>query len=185
MRRMKGWIAITFLLVILISPIYLPAKDTCTGEECVDSQEDVYTEEDMEEEEYIADPLEPLNRISFTFNDRLYFWVLKPLAKGYSLIVPEDMRLSARNFFNNLAFPKRFFNCLLQMKFRSAGNEALRFMLNSTFGMLGMYDVAREEFGISAIDEDFGQTLGVWGIKSGPYIHWPFLGPSNIRDTLG
>jgi phospholipid-binding lipoprotein MlaA len=95
------------------------------------------------------------------------------------------MRLSIKNFFNNLAFPIRFLNCLLQGKFRSAGDEALRFMLNSTFGMLGMYDVAREEFEISAADEDFGQTLGVWGMKSGLYIHWPFLGPSSIRDTLG
>lgn len=183
---MKGWVVITFFLVICVDPVYLFAEDTCISEECVYFQEDVYVdEEDVEEEEYISDPLEPLNRISFTFNDRLYFWVLKPIAKGYSVIVPEDMRLSARNFFNNLAFPIRFFNCLLQMKFKSAGNETLRFVLNSTFGMLGMYDVAREEFRISAVDEDFGQTLGVWGIKSGPYIHWPFLGPSNIRDTLG
>jgi len=185
MDKMRKIIFFVLLLFISFWPVPLFAGD----EKCLNDNCKYYADNDIEgeEEEYsIQDPLESLNRISFTFNDRLYFWILKPVAKGYSIIVPEDMRRSVRNFFNNLAFPVKVVNCVLQFKFKEAGNETLRFMLNSTFGILGMYDVAREEFGISVRDEeDFGQTLGVWGIKSGFYIHWPLLGPSSIRDTLG
>jgi len=143
-----------------------------------------YLEEDGELEG-IADPLEPLNRLVFHFNDKLYFWIVKPLAKGYAAVVPEGVRLSVRNVFNNISTPVRVVNNLLQLKIRPAGNELLRFGINSTAGMLGLYDVARTEMGIRGNDEDFGQTLGVWGLGPVIFINWPFLGPSTLRDSVG
>ena len=149
-----------------------------------EDEEDLdYLEDEMEDE--IPDPLEPFNRAMFTVNDKLYFWVLKPVAKGYSTVVPEPIRLSVRNFFNNVATPIRLVNSLLQFKMKSASNELVRFGINSTFGILGLYDVAKDEMGINMQDEDFGQTLGVWGAGPVFYLYWPVLGPSNVRDSLG
>lgn len=142
-------------------------------------------EEIFEEQEIIADPFESVNRVFFGFNDRLYFWVLKPVAKGYATVVPERVRISLRHFFDNFSTPIRIVNNLLQMKFRPAGNELLRFSINSTVGVLGFFDIARQEMGIQMQDEDFGQTLGTWGMGPGFYINWPFLGPSSLRDSVG
>lgn len=133
----------------------------------------------------IADPLEPVNRAAFYFNDKLYFWVLKPLAKGYSAVVPEDARIAVRNAFNNIAVPIRVVNNLLQFKVKSAGNEVVRFCVNSTLGLLGLFDVAKDKLDIKMQDEDFGQTLGVWGLGPGIFITWPVLGPSSLRDSVG
>jgi len=134
----------------------------------------------------IADPWEPFNRAMFTFNDRLYFWVLKPVAEGYSTVVPEPARVSVSNFFSNLRAPVRFANCLLQANFIGAATELFRFMLNSTIGLAGLFDPAGgEEINLLRQDEDFGQTLGSYGTGQGFYIVWPLLGPSSPRDTLG
>ncbi|HEX9157060.1 MAG TPA: VacJ family lipoprotein [Syntrophales bacterium] len=134
----------------------------------------------------IADPWEPFNRAMFTFNDRLYFWVLKPVAEGYSTVVPEPARVSVSNFFSNLRAPVRFVNCLLQVNVIGAATELFRFMLNSTIGLAGLFDPAGgEEIGLVRQDEDFGQTLGTYGAGQGFYIVWPLLGPSSPRDTLG
>jgi phospholipid-binding lipoprotein MlaA len=133
----------------------------------------------------IADPLESVNRAVFHFNDKLYFWLLKPVARGYAAILPEDVRISVRNFFSNVSTPVRLVNNLLQLKIKGAGNELLRFGVNSTMGMLGLYDVAKNEMGISMNDEDFGQTLGVWGLGPGIFINWPIIGPSSLRDSAG
>ncbi len=136
-------------------------------------------------EQTIADPLEPLNRVAFFFNDRLYFWVLKPVATGYKAILPQDARIGLRSFFKNLATPIRVANCLLQAKFKGAANETIRFLLNSTFGLAGFLDPAKKEFKIERTEADFGQTLGVWGLGPAFYINWFLLGPSNFRDTIG
>lgn len=134
----------------------------------------------------IADPWEPFNRAMFTFNDRLYFWVLKPVAEGYSTVVPEPARVSVGNFFSNLRAPIRFVNCVLQANLIGASTELFRFMLNSTIGLAGLFDPAGgEEIGLLRQDEDFGQTLGVYGVGQGFYIVWPFFGPSSPRDTVG
>ena len=134
----------------------------------------------------IADPLEPFNRAMFTFNDRLYFGVLKPVAEAYRAVVPEPSRVSVGNFFSNLRSPVRFVNCLLQANGIGAATELFRFMLNSTIGLAGLFDAAgSEEIGLLRQDEDFGQTLGFYGIGHGFYIVWPFLGPSSPRDTVG
>ena len=138
------------------------------------------------EQAEIADPLEPFNRAMFTFNDRLYFWVLKPVAEAYRAVVPEPSRVSVGNFFSNLRSPIRFANCLLQANVIGAATELFRFMLNSTIGLAGLFDLAgSEEIGLVRQDEDFGQTLGSYGIGQGFYIVWPFLGPSSPRDTVG
>ncbi|MBN2420003.1 MAG: VacJ family lipoprotein, partial [Deltaproteobacteria bacterium] len=133
----------------------------------------------------IADPLEPFNRAMYHFNDKLYFWVLKPAAKGYSAVVPEPARKGIKNFFKNLSFPVRFVNCLFQGKFEGAGIEVDRFLINSTIGIAGFMDPAANRFDLKEYDEDLGQTLGSYGIGHGFFINWPFLGPSSATDTVG
>jgi phospholipid-binding lipoprotein MlaA len=150
--------------------------------------EDEFSEDDLfEDDGYqddIPDPLEPVNRFFFKFNDKLYFWVLRPVAKGYSAVIPSPARTGVRNFFGNLAFPIRFVNCILQGKIVRAGEELGLFVVNSTAGIAGILDYS-DKFNYRKQEEDFGQTLGVVGIKPGFYIYWPFLGPSSLRDTVG
>jgi phospholipid-binding lipoprotein MlaA len=133
----------------------------------------------------IADPFQPVNRAFFQFNDKFYFWVLKPVATGYNTVVPEDARVGVHNFFSNLATPVRLVNCLLQFNLKCVGTETFRFLLNSTFGLAGFLDPAKKEFNVGKQDKDLGQTLGVWGIGPAFYINWPILGPSSLRDTVG
>ncbi|MBW2058198.1 MAG: VacJ family lipoprotein [Deltaproteobacteria bacterium] len=133
----------------------------------------------------IADPLERVNRISFYINDRLYFLVVKPVATGYAIVVPHSARVGIRNFFSNLVSPVRVASCLLQFKFKGAGTETIRFLVNTTLGVAGFVDTAKREFGIERRDEDFGQTLGFYGIGPVFYINWPLWGPSSLRDTVG
>lgn len=143
-------------------------------------------ESDIEEPpESIPDPLEPLNRLFFRFNDRLYFWVLKPAASGYKAVFPEPVRVGVRNFFSNLTTPIRFVNCLLQGNLKGAGNETFRLVLNSTLGLAGFLDPAKKELQVEKEDEDFGQTLGTWGIGPILYVEWPLLGASSLRDSIG
>lgn len=139
-----------------------------------------------EEIKKIADPLEPLNRMFFHFNDKLYFWLLKPVATGYSNVMPEPARISVRNFFDNLTTPARLVNNVLQFKFDSAGIEVKRFGINTTVGVLGLFDPAKKNLNLKMQEEDLGQTFGVWW-NSGPgfYVVWPFLGPSSFRDSVG
>ncbi|MFH2133386.1 MAG: MlaA family lipoprotein [bacterium] len=132
----------------------------------------------------VSDPLEGYNRAMTTFNDRLYLWVLVPIASGYSAILPEAPRRGVRHFFHNLLYPLRFVNNLLQFKIKNAGEETLRFVTNTTIGILGFWDPAKEWFGLRPHDEDFGQTLGFYGVSAGPHIVLPFFGPSNLRDTF-
>jgi len=135
-------------------------------------------------EKGIADPLEPWNRAMFTVNDKFYFWVLKPVARGYSAIVPEWGRVRVNNMFQNITMPVRFVNNLLQLKIEKAGIELLRFVFNTIAGVGGMFDVAKN-IDLKPQDEDLGQTLGVYGIGNGFYLVWPVLGPSSLRDTVG
>ena len=143
-----------------------------------------YTDSD-EYQEGIPDPLEKLNRAFFQFNDKLYFWFLKPLASGYGAVVPRDIRKGVKNLFHNLSFPIRFVNCLLQAKIENAGDELCRFVVNSTIGVAGLVDVANTEFHIKGHEEDLGQTLATYGVGPGFFINWPVLGPSSVRGTIG
>lgn len=143
------------------------------------------------EEEFTADearsydPIESWNRGVFRFNDKTYTWVLRPFTRAYRTITPEPIRQGTRNFFHNLAMPVRAVNCLLQGKFGPAGLEVARFSVNSVVGVFGCADAAADVFGWERQNEDFGQTLGAWGITEGPYLVWPLMGPSNLRDSTG
>ncbi len=134
-------------------------------------------------EEY--DPLEPFNSMMFKFNEKVDKWVLKPVAKGYNVIMPEQIQVGFSNFIYHIRFPQRFLNNLFQGKFKGAGIEAQRFLINSAFGMVGFFDVAREEWKLQTPVEDTGQTLGFYGVKPGPYLVLPFLPPLTLRDGIG
>ena len=133
----------------------------------------------------IADPIEPFNRLMFGMNDVLYFWVLKPTAQGYKAVIPEPGRVGIRNVFQNITTPVRLVNCALQGKFDSAGSEINRFAINTTWGVLGIWDPALDKCKIESADEDLGQTLAVYGLDNGCYVVLPLFGPSSLRDTGG
>jgi phospholipid-binding lipoprotein MlaA len=137
------------------------------------------------EEPTMADPIEPWNRAMYHFNDKFYFWLVKPTTKGYMYIIPEGLRVAFNNFYENIKAPIRIVNNLLQGKPRYAGLELGRFFINSTIGAAGFRDCAKECFGITGRYADFGQTLGKYGVGFGFYIVWPVLGPSSPRDTVG
>ena len=144
-----------------------------------------WTELDEGDQELaVWDPLEPFNRSMFWFNDKLYFYLLKPVAKGYRYVTPESVRESVGNFFHNLATPVRFVNCLLQGKAHDAAGELALFMLNTTFGIAGLFDLTPDDMA-KPDAEDFGQTLGRYGTSSGFYLVLPVFGPSNARDAVG
>ena len=133
--------------------------------------------------EEINDPFEDLNRDIFIFNEKLDEKLLKPAALTYRKVTPQFARTGVTNFFNNLEEIDTTINQLLQGEIKYAFNDAGRFVINSTIGLFGLIDVA-SKMGLERHEEDFGQTLGVWGFDSGPYIMIPFLGPSNPRDLL-
>jgi phospholipid-binding lipoprotein MlaA len=159
-------------------------SDRMFEKEEISEDEDEGEDEFEEEMETIADPLKPFNRLMFEVNDKLYFYVLKPVALVYEAILPEQVRVSLRNAISNLTTPIRLVNCLLQGKFEGAAIEYSRFMVNTVAG-LGFFDMAKKYHNLEKQDEDFGQTLGHYGVKEGFYIVWPFFGPSTARDTLG
>jgi len=132
----------------------------------------------------MPDPFQPVNRGFFWVNDKLYYDALKPLARLYGFILPRQVRLGVRHALLNLHAPIRFADSLLQLKLKKAGIVLGRFVINSTVGIAGLLDPA-SEMGLHRVDEDFGQTLGVYGLKEVAYIDWPVLGPSCVRDTLG
>ncbi len=155
------------------------AQETDAADEFMDDQFD------GELDIVISDPLEPVNRFFFHFNDKLYFWALKPVARAYGSVIPQDFRICIRNAFHNVLFPVRFVNNVLQGKFQNAGIELSRFCINTTAGVAGLGDPAKDVFNLAIKDEDLGQTFGYWGIGNGIYFCWPFLGPSTARDTVG
>ncbi|WP_229744433.1 VacJ family lipoprotein [Halopseudomonas oceani] len=128
------------------------------------------------------DPWETFNRATFRFNDTVDRYTLKPVAKGYKSVTPQFMRDGVGNFFNNLGEPMNFLNNGLQGKFNRAGVDMSRFLFNTLLGGGGLVDVA-SRMGLERSDEDLGQTLGYWGVPSGPYVMLPFLGPNTVRDT--
>lgn len=133
----------------------------------------------------ISDPLRGLNRAIFRFNDKLYLWILDPSAKAYKKTIPSPARKGIRNFFSNLTTPVRFISCHLQGKHKAAGKELHRFAYNTTFGVLGFGDPAKDKLGLELTEEDLGQTMAKWGVGNGIYIVLPLFGPSSARDTVG
>ncbi len=131
------------------------------------------------------DPLAPYNRVMTSFNNFFYLNILNLVSTGYKAILPKPARTGIANFLDNLMFPLRLVNNLLQFKFKNSYYETQRFILNSTIGLAGFIDVANNSFNIKQYNEDLGQTLGFYGIGGGFNIVWPFLGPSNLRDSVG
>lgn len=133
----------------------------------------------------VKDPMEPYNRKIFNFNDKVYYYVIKPSNKGYNTVVPEPVRISVKKLFRNILMPGRFLNCLFQLKFQGAGIELARFIVNSSVGIAGIFDPAKAWLNLREQDEDFGQTLAKYKMKNGSFITWPFIGPSTVRDSIG
>ena len=146
-------------------------------------EDDWMDEEDPESP--LPDPLEPVNRAFYYFNDKLYFWVLKPLGTGYEKALPLLARVSIRNFFSNLMMPVRAISCLLQGKFKGVGIELTRFMVNTSAGFFGFQDVAKIALDMPLQDEDLGQTLAFYSIGPGFYLTLPLLGPTTLRGAVG
>lgn len=130
------------------------------------------------------DPFERVNRATFKFNDALDRAVLKPAAKGYRKVAPQFVETGVSNFMDNISYPVVIVNDLLQAKFRPALRDTGRLLLNTTVGIGGLFDPASKA-GLDKNDEDFGQTLGKWGVSSGPYLMVPFFGPTTLRDGVG
>ncbi len=171
-----------FLLVACLGLFFVLNAVPCAADDN-SLDDDDYLDESAESG--ISDPLEPMNRTFFHFNDKLYFWVLKPVATGYKNVLAEDVRMCVRDFFNNLLAPVRIVNNLLQGKIENTGVESARFLINTTVGIGGLADPAKNEFGLTPKQEDFGQTLGTYGLGDGIYFCWPIFGPSSARDTVG
>ena len=160
------------LFIIVVSVGSIEANDGFDGE--YDLQE--YSS---------VDPLKPYNQAMTYINDKIYTHALTPIAKGYENILAEDIRSGILNAFNNLLFPINFINNLLQLKVANSMDEVVRFLINTTLGFGGLKDVARDNFAIMSHKEDFGQTLGHYGVGDDIYIVLPILGPSNLRDIVG
>ena len=189
------FVIIPFLLHPLMSnPVYAQEKSP----ESIQLQSETETDEDVEDEEFddgfedefesaekeIFDPLSGYNTVMTQFNDGFYVYVLDPVARGYEWVMPDLAQRGVKNFFHNLLFPIRFVNNALQLKPINAGEELFRFIINSTVGIFGLWDPAKEWFDLEAHEEDFGQTLGYYGVGGGFHIVLPFLGPSNLRDMF-
>lgn len=145
--------------------------------------DDFYSDE--AESELFNDPLEPVNRMFFTFNDKMFIWVMEPVATFYSHAVPKDIRGCVRSFFRNLQEPVRFVSSLLQGRFSDSFKVLGRFVINSTLGIYGFADAAGNEFGIKPIEASMGETLQSWGIGDGFYLVIPLYGSSTLREITG
>jgi phospholipid-binding lipoprotein MlaA len=146
---------------------------------------DALFEDKVDESEFgAADPLEPLNRHFFSFNEWVDCWVFRPLVRGYQFVVPEFARRSVHHAFANLDTPVIVANDLLQLRVRDAAETSADFVLDTAFGAGGLFEVG-EHAGLSREPADFGQTLAYFGVGSGPYLVIPFLGPSTLRDSFG
>ena len=150
-----------------------------------DEFNDEFEDEFQDIKTKVFDPLSGYNRLMTSFNDKVYIHALNPIASGYTYILPQTVRVGVSNFFTNLQFPLRFVNNLLQLKFQNSVEELGRFLINSTFGIVGFMDPAKTEFDWQEHDEDFGQTLGFYGVGEGFPVVLPLLGPSNLRDMIG
>lgn len=157
------WIARLGSLMALVGLSLMPAVSQAASEE---------------------DPWESFNRPIFRFNDTLDTYALKPIAQGYQAVTPQFLEDGIHNVFGNIGDVGNLANNVLQGKLHDAGVDTGRLIFNTTFGLLGFFDVAKH-MGLQKNDEDFGQTLGVWGLNSGPYLVIPFLGPSTVRDATG
>jgi phospholipid-binding lipoprotein MlaA len=140
---------------------------------------------DTEDLPVMSDPFEGYNRWMFDVNDTIYDSVLEPVARGYRDAIHQDLRMGIKNFFSNLMSPVKLVSSLIQLDFEKTGRVLVRVLINTTFGIGGLADVAGEEYGIHNVNEDMDQALGSYGVPTGPYIVLPFFGPSTARNVIG
>lgn len=174
LRRLSGANSVAMLAALLLALSAGAAR----------AQDDVDPYEAELSSAEISDPLEGANRGIFVFNDFLDRYALEPVSKGWDFVLPDVVERSLKRAVWNFRFPVVFVNDLLQFKPKEAGIDLARFVINSSIGIGGLMDPA-EKFGLARNAEDFGQTLGVWGLPAGPYLMIPFLGPANLRDGIG
>jgi phospholipid-binding lipoprotein MlaA len=156
-------------------------KETQT-EEFVDQFEEEFSQNEIDD---MIDPLSGYNRVMTSFNDKVIIYGVTPISKAYAAMLPQPLRLGISNFVHNIQFPIRFANNLLQGKLQNSRDELGRFLVNSTLGLGGLMDPAKHHMDLHPHEEDFGQTLGHYGIGSGFHVVLPFIGPSNLRDIVG
>jgi len=173
-----------FFLLIFLSLSFVWANLESGFDDLSDDEEYFFDFDDEYSNLSTFDPLEGYNRVMTRFNDKFYLYLLNPITDGYKFLTPQEFRDRVRDFFTNLIFPVRLVNNLLQGKFNNAVEEMGRFFVNTTFGVGGLFDAASAQ-GIPRHDEDFGQTLGHYGVGSGFHIVLPLMGPSNARDIGG
>ena len=171
----------SFIFIILLV-IFSFANENNTD---IDSLENEFDTEFSENKKEVFDPLSGYNRLMTSFNDKVFINILNPISEGYAYIVHENIRIGIDNFFENIMFPVRFSNNLLQLKFKNSSEELGRFLVNTLWGLGGFMDPATKELNMKAHKEYFGQTLGFYGVGEGFPIVLPFLGPSNLRDMVG
>jgi phospholipid-binding lipoprotein MlaA len=160
-----------------------PIEKTVTSTEVNSDEFDDFEDEEFEVEEK-SDPFSGYNRSMTTFNDKFYIYVFNPVSRGYRWAIPKEGRKSIGKFFHNLFYPIRLVNNVLQGKMKNSAEETGRFVINTTIGILGFFAPAKSYFGLEPHNEDFGQTLGFYGVGGGYHIVLPFLGPSNMRDMF-
>jgi len=189
---------IKIITIVLSLFIFLNVQVILSQENNLEFPSDIQKLDEIEEDEFddefddefessgeeLFDPLSGYNRVMTEFNDGFYIYVVDPVSRGYRFVIPEAARRGVNRFFHNLFFPIRFVNNVLQLKLRDSGEEFLRFCINSTIGIFGIWDPAKEWFDLEAHEEDFGQTLGYYGVGGGFHVVIPFLGPSNLRDMF-
>lgn len=176
MRDASLFFAFMFLFLISIFQTGCAKKQT----DCVFYEDPLSNEEQKICE--VADPLEPINRVVFVFNDRFYLWVLEPINKNIYKKIPEPVRDSIGNFFQNITAPARFIGAVAQGKGETAGLIANEFINNSLLGIGGIFDPVKFTY---PDDEDIGQGLAYWGFGEGIYFVWPIFGPRTTRSTVG
>ncbi|GAB6144175.1 MlaA family lipoprotein [Desulfocicer niacini] len=187
--KRRGALVQTGISIVLILAVWMGIFSSPAMAEKLENPpleaDDLFAEYESENKgPVVPDPLYWFNYGMYQFNDKLYFWGLKPLAKGYRAVTPLVFRQGINNFFNNILFPVRLVNNVLQGKFTSAGQEISIFMIN-TMGSLGFSRIAQDQHGFKDSKEDLGQTLGTYGLGQGFYLVLPLLGPSSLRDLTG
>jgi phospholipid-binding lipoprotein MlaA len=171
------------LLAYAGSPDSLPVQTAALPAPVVAQSSAATAPADVQIEEY--DPWEKFNEKMFTFNYNFDKYLLKPVAKGYNFVMPDRVQQMIGHGFDNINVVPKLVNNLLQLKWKGFGTELGRFLINSTFGIGGLFDIAKQEFGLEKTKVDFGQTLGKWGVAPGPYLILPFLPPLTVRDGIG
>ncbi|MDX2504092.1 MAG: VacJ family lipoprotein [Gammaproteobacteria bacterium] len=185
----SGFKSYSQVFLLLSAVVLLPACSAIQPQEAVNDEPtvhkvDLIVKSDVEYTIDVYDPWEGMNRNLYIFNAELDRYVLMPVVNVYQEYIPIFLRQGVHNFFNNLSSITHTINSALQLNGHETVNNGMRFISNTTMGIAGIFDIATQ-MGFPEIKEDFGQTLGYWGVSDGPYIVLPFLGPSNLRDTTG